>query len=187
MATKGIHRDAILATAIRLFRRQGYAATGLNEIVADSGAPKGSLYHYFPGGKAEIGQIAVEQAAVRVAKTLRALFDRAPDAGDQLAVWMKASRWQDGCPITTVLLETVPQNAAITAAGHAALTGWADILAERLIGDGADEAAGRRLAGVAISALEGALIQARVQQSADPLIDAAEVMAMVVRSAVAAG
>jgi TetR/AcrR family transcriptional repressor of lmrAB and yxaGH operons len=136
----------------------------------------------------------VEQAAVRVAKTLRALFDRAPDAGDlicayadQLAVWMKASRWQDGCPITTVLLETVPQNAAITAAGHAALTGWADILAERLIGDGADEAAGRRLAGVAISALEGALIQARVQQSADPLIDAAEVMAMVVRSAVAAG
>ena len=56
-----------------LFRRNGYAATGTNEIVAVSGAPKGSLYHYFPAGKAEIAAEAVTYAGGVVEATLKAL------------------------------------------------------------------------------------------------------------------
>ena len=62
------HREPITDAAVRLFRRKGYAATGLNEIVEVSGAPKGSLYHYFPEGKASIAVAAVEEAGRRVAK-----------------------------------------------------------------------------------------------------------------------
>jgi hypothetical protein len=51
MANAAKHKDALVCTAMRLFRRQGYASTGLQQILSESGAPKGSLYHYFPGGK----------------------------------------------------------------------------------------------------------------------------------------
>ena len=56
------HRKPIVDAAVTLFRRQGYAGTGLNDIVDTSGAPKGSLYHYFPDGKASIAVAAVEEA-----------------------------------------------------------------------------------------------------------------------------
>ena len=58
MARKAKHRQAIVDAAVALFRKQGYAATGLNEIVEASGAPKGSLYYYFPKGKASIAVAA---------------------------------------------------------------------------------------------------------------------------------
>jgi len=67
------HRRPIVDAAVTLFRRQGYAGTGLNDIVDASGAPKGSLYHYFPAGKASIAIAAVEEAAKRVAETMAKL------------------------------------------------------------------------------------------------------------------
>src|SRR5271165_4876433 len=72
------HRQAIVRAAVALFRKQGFAATGLNEILSRSGAPKGSLYHYFPGGKAELGEAAVRQAGATVTRTLSALRDETP-------------------------------------------------------------------------------------------------------------
>jgi TetR/AcrR family transcriptional repressor of lmrAB and yxaGH operons len=66
------HRGPIVDAAVRLFRRQGYAGTGLNDIVDTSGAPKGSLYHYFPDGKASIAVAAVEEAGQRVVRTIGA-------------------------------------------------------------------------------------------------------------------
>jgi len=51
VGSTGTHKENLVRTAMRLFRRQGYASTGLQQILAESGAPRGSLYHYFPGGK----------------------------------------------------------------------------------------------------------------------------------------
>src|SRR3979490_3223935 len=106
------HRAPIVDAAVRLFRRQGYAGTGLNDIVDASGAPKGSLYHYFPAGKASIAVAAVEEAGARVASTMAALGNETRSTGDLLrgharllAGWMRKSGFRDGCPITTVLLE----------------------------------------------------------------------------------
>lgn len=66
------HRQPIINAAVALFRRQGFARTGLNEIEDISGAPKGSLYHYFPLGKSSIAVAAVEERAggwLRLSKT----------------------------------------------------------------------------------------------------------------------
>ena len=78
------HRAPIVDTAVALFRRQGYAGTALNDIVDESGAPKGSRYHYFPAGKASIAAAAVEEAGRRVAATMTRLAHETPTTGELL-------------------------------------------------------------------------------------------------------
>ena len=78
------HKQPIVNAAVTLFRKQGYTGTGLNDIVDVSGAPKGSLYHYFPAGKASIAIAAVEEAGRLVAKTLSKLADETRSTGDLL-------------------------------------------------------------------------------------------------------
>jgi TetR/AcrR family transcriptional repressor of lmrAB and yxaGH operons len=184
------HRQALVRAAVALFRKQGYAATGLSDILARSGAPKGSLYHYFPGGKAELGEAAVRQASGAVASTLRQLRDQSPSAAELirsyvelLASWMTKSNWRDGCPIATTLLETAGDLPQVAAAGREAFADWTAELGASLDGQGVDPARSRRLARFAISALEGALIQAKVERDATPLLEAGEELADLFRSA----
>ena len=175
MANVAIHKDKIVQAAIRLYREKGYANTGLSEILALSGAPKGSLYHYFPGGKEALTVEAVTVAGKVVEKTLRELASgyyepRAFVAAycEMLATWMEGSRFKSGCPIATTVLEAVPFSPAITNACQQVFASWiainrqvfarecdaleADIKAERVI-----------------IAIEGALLLSRLQQSAAPL------------------
>lgn len=174
------HRQSIVDAAVTLFRQKGYSATGLSDIVELSGAPKGSLYHYFPDGKASIAEAAVHEAGRRVAETVRELAATARSAGELvraharlLAGWMAQSGYRDGSPMATVLLENAPADAAITAAGVAAQAEWRRIVADRLAADGFSPARAERLAVLAVAALDGALLQARVQQSGAPLEAAA--------------
>jgi TetR/AcrR family transcriptional regulator, lmrAB and yxaGH operons repressor len=180
MPAPGRHRTAIVESAVRLFRRQGYAATGLNEILEMSGAPKGSLYHYFPGGKTEIGAAAVQAAGEKVTATLREVAAVATGPGDLmaryiklLAGWMAQSGYRDGSPITTTLLETVPEQPAIRKAGAAALDAWVEVIAAKARACGIAPARAERLARFSIAALEGALIQCRVAGEGAPLLDVA--------------
>lgn len=174
------HRDKIVRTAALLFRRNGYAATGTNEIVAASGAPKGSLYHYFPEGKAQIARETVEHAGGLVSKTLGDLAAKHAHPADMvraygalLSGWLAKSGFRDGCPITTTLLELSPADAAVSAAGQAAFSAWLDVFTAALRRAGARKASAQRLARTAIAAFEGALILARVEQSAAPIDDVA--------------
>ncbi len=186
MAPAPRHRQAIVQAAVSLFRKQGYAATGLNEILERSGAPKGSLYHYFPGGKAQLGEAAVALAGETVRRTLADLGERSANAGDQLrryvdqvALWMEQSNWRDGCPITTTLLETAADLPAVAEAGRAAFAEWASVLSAALIKDGVDPSRAASLGRFAISALEGALVQTKVERSPAALLEAgAELAAM---------
>ena len=73
MGAPSRHRSNILNAAVTLFRRKGYAATGLNDILQQSHAPKGSLYHYFPQGKEQLGEEAAQLAGAVVSQTLRTL------------------------------------------------------------------------------------------------------------------
>ena len=181
MAPPRKHREAIVDAAVRLFRQKGYAATGLADIVEASGAPKGSLYHYFAGGKPAIGEAAVREAGRRVLVTVRDLGAKAGSAGELvrahaelLANWMAQSGYRDGAPMTTVLLENAPQHPGITEAGREAHEAWTAELKARLQADGVDGARAARLASLTIAALEGALVQARIEQSSRPLVVAAE-------------
>jgi TetR/AcrR family transcriptional repressor of lmrAB and yxaGH operons len=183
------HRDAIVAAAATLFRRRGFAATGINEIVEVSGAPKGSLYHYFPGGKDEIGEAAVRFAGDRVTATLERLSGETSSAaamikayGGLLQGWMAQSRFRDGCPITTTLLETAPDSAALTAAGRTAFAAWTGIIAKALLRDGFSRAEARKLSVLAISALEGALILTRVQGDGQAIADATDMLAKAMKA-----
>jgi TetR/AcrR family transcriptional regulator, lmrAB and yxaGH operons repressor len=178
------HRKPIVDAAVTLFRRQGYAGTGLNDIVDASGAPKGSLYHYFPAGKASIAVAAVEEAGRRVAETMTALATETRSTADLLrgharllSGWLRKSGFRDGCPITTVLLELAPGDRGVAEAGRKAYALRIDVLKRKLISDGFSPASSGRLAILCVSTLQGALIQARVERSGAPIETAAEELA----------
>ena len=184
------HRQPIINTAVTLFRRQGYSRTGLNEIVEVSGAPKGSLYHYFPLGKSSIAVAAVKEAGSRVAATLTNLAEECHSTGELLrrhaellAGWMRASGFRDGCPITTILLELAPGDRDVTEAGRAAYRTRVSILADKLAADGFQRARADALAILCTSALQGALIQARVERSGRPLEITASELAKLLEAA----
>jgi TetR/AcrR family transcriptional regulator, lmrAB and yxaGH operons repressor len=194
MSAKPKHRHAIVDTAVRLFRQKGYSGTGLSEIVEASAAPKGSLYHYFPGGKAAIAEEAVREAGRRVAKTIRELAAGRRSTGELLIAhagllskWMEQSGFRDGCPITTVLLEMAPDDAAITEAGREAYAARLEAVRERLRLDGVPPARAERLATLCTSALQGALIQARVERSGEPILAAAAELDLLLRGLVSGG
>ncbi len=183
MGAAARHREKLIGSAITLFRRQGYAATGLNEILALSGAPKGSLYHYFPKGKEELGAEAVRQAGAAVTAVLGQLRDSTTTAPQfieayctLLGGWVEKSGYSEGCPIATTLLETVPQSERIAAAGRAAFDEWTAIIAAVHQRDGMAPEAARARAGLDLAAIEGALLLMRVQQSPAPLQNVARAL-----------
>lgn len=184
------HRGAIVRAAATLFRRNGYAATGINEIAEVAGAPKGSLYHYFPDGKDQIGEAAVRFAGKGVVVTLEKLEQEHKSAAAMVqaycrlvAGWMAKSGFRDGCPISTTLLESAPQS-GIALAGREAFAAWRTVIARALLRDGFSKAEASRLSTLVISALEGSLILARVERSGEPIEDVARSLAVVLRKGV---
>jgi TetR/AcrR family transcriptional repressor of lmrAB and yxaGH operons len=177
MANAALHRDNLIRTAMRLFRTQGYASTGLQQILAESGAPKGSLYHYFPGGKEALAAEAVALAGRLVGELLADLADRHADPRrfvaaycTTMAGWMRESGFRSGCPIATTMLETAPHVPAVTQAGVGAMAVWIGIAAGVFERSGAPPAAARRDAQLLIAAMEGALLLARMQESTAPIL-----------------
>lgn len=182
MANTPKHRDNLVRTAMRLFREQGYASTGLQQILNESGAPKGSLYHYFPGGKEALGEAAVTLAGQLIDEMLSDLAERHPrDAKafvqgycKTMAGWMRESGFQAGCPIATTVLETVPRSPAITHAGGEVLDSWVDTITGVFVGSGLTKRKARDKAQFLIAAIEGALVVARVRRSERPILAVAK-------------
>lgn len=182
MSRKGIHKENIVRTAMRLFREQGYAATGLQQIIAESGAPRGSLYHYFPGGKDDLAVAALDLAAAMVAEMLEGCLDRTDTAEGfaravigQYAHWMTEGNFTSGCPIATIVLECAPHNPAITEAGNRAFDRWIEVAAVAFGRSRPSNGEARGEAEAFFAALEGALVLARVRQSSRPLHNVVQV------------
>ena len=172
-------RDRLLDTAVDLLQRQGYHGTGLNELLERSGAPRGSLYHYFPGGKEQIGAEAIARAGGQVAGAVEHLLRAGPSVADAvealaglLAAGLEASAFERGCPVATTALEVTPRSEPIRAAVQASFESWLAPLRERLqaTGFGPEQAAQR--ADLTIATLEGALVLARARQNAEVLREA---------------
>ena len=169
-------REAFIRATGELLRRQGYAATGLNEIVARSGAPRGSLYFHFPGGKQELAVLAMaragEQLRVAIEATLGSSADLSEALGrllDALAAGLEASGYADGCPIATVALEVSAESEVMRDAAAVAFDSWLAALRARLGAAGMDELTAERRALLTLSAIEGALILARARRDTAPL------------------
>ncbi len=160
-----------------LLRRRGYAASGLTEIVARSGAPKGSLYFHFPGGKEELAIAAMERSAGQLRDAMAAILDSSEDleAGigrliEALAAGLEQSGFADGCPIATVALETTADSEPMRAAAGAAFDSWLEVLSERLVATGLDRAEAEQRALLVLAAIEGGLILARARRDVSPLL-----------------
>jgi TetR/AcrR family transcriptional repressor of lmrAB and yxaGH operons len=184
MAPVAKHRDTLISTSLSLFQRQGYAATGLAEILAESGAPRGSLYHYFPEGKEAIAEAALNVAAVAMETRIREAAARIPDPaqcalayGQALAATMAESGFSRGCQVATVALEAAPQSARLTAASRGAFDAWCAAIGDMLRAAGVADARASALADFMISAFQGAMILARVRQSSAPILSTAEELA----------
>jgi TetR/AcrR family transcriptional regulator, lmrAB and yxaGH operons repressor len=168
-------RDRFIDTAARLFMRQGYHGTGLAQIVAESGAPKGSLYFHFPGGKEGLAAASVVRAGDVFARQLDATLAASPDPADAvqslctvLARWMEMSEFREGCPITNACLELTPSNAEVTAATHDIFSGWRRAWETQLSAAGWPEDRAIPVAATIVTALEGAFIVARAARSTEP-------------------
>lgn len=176
MANTPLHRQNLIESAIALFRTQGFAGTGLSEILKKSGAPKGSLYHYFPNGKEELAAEALKIAGKVVEKTLLELAKKHKQPEkliktycQMLGKWMEESHFRAGCPITTTVLETVPQSETMSKISLAIFDSWKEVIANALVESGMNKTEAKKKADFTITAIGGALIQSRVQQSALPL------------------
>lgn len=168
-------REAFVKTAGGLLRRQGYAGTGLNEIVARSGAPRGSLYFHFPGGKQELALAAMEQAGEELRAAIAAILGSSDELGealerllDGLAGGLERSGYRDGCPIATVTLETASDSEEVRLTAARIFDSWLRALEERLIAAGLAPEAATARALLVLSAIEGALILARARRDLAP-------------------
>ncbi|MEU8344492.1 transcriptional regulator, TetR family [Actinomadura meyerae] len=171
MAPRGETRERVLRTAADLFQRQGYHGTGVNQVLAESGAPKGSLYFHFPEGKEQLAAESVALAGRTVAEALAGAVLAAPDGragltalGEHFARSLLESDFAKGCPIATVALETAGASEALRAACDAAYAEWLDGLRAALRGWGVPEERVGPLAALVLSSLQGAVMLARVQR-----------------------
>lgn len=169
-------REQLIATTRDLLEAQGYHATGLNQIIAESGTPRGSLYYYFPAGKEELAATAIERASLLVAERIAAGLAQEEDVAtavrrfaELIAEHVERSGFRAGGPLTTVAMETATSNTRLNTACRTAYGRMEQAFAARLRQAGYQEQRAQQLAGFILAAMEGGIILSRTRHSGDPL------------------
>ena len=170
-------RDRLVRTTSRLLRKQGYGATGLNEVMAEAQAPKGSMYFHFPGGKEQLAAAAIEYFAERVTRTLEDGLDRADTVGEAVADFFdnyiehfQRTEFAEGCAVATIALDAAAAHDALAAATGRALRGWIDRFAEALEAEGRAPAEAHGLATLIVAAIEGTIVIGKGERSTEPFV-----------------
>lgn len=170
-------RQRMIAATARLLQRQGMAATGLNEILQAAEAPRGSLYHHFPGGKNQLAADAIRYSGARVARAIEAAMGGAPSLESAIAAFGKfyetslsASGFRDGCPVAATALEAAGLGAPeVQAACADAFASWEAPIARRLEAEGYSAGEAAELATLVLASLEGGLLLAQARRDMAPL------------------
>lgn len=169
----------MLETTGRLLQRQGYAATGLNQVVAESEAPKGSLYFHFPGGKEQLAAEALTRSGSSMAGSLAEVLSSSRSTAGGVRRWVKllatqleATDFTAGCPIATVALEAAPSSDVISVAASSAYASWVAAIADGLRDEGLTAGRARTAAVAAVAAIEGAMVLAKASRTTAPLREA---------------
>jgi AcrR family transcriptional regulator len=183
-------RDRIVEASAELFRKQGYAATGVKQIVTEAQAPFGSLYHFFPGGKEELGAESIRVSGALYELLIPAVFDQAPDlvTGVRLffagaAEHLRETDYADACPIATVALEVSSSSEPMREACAEVFESWIAAGSALHEGSGLSPERARELTIGMLAALEGAFVLARALRSTEPLDVAGELVANAVQAA----
>lgn len=169
-------KDQVIETTSALLEAQGYHATGLNQIIQESGSPKGSLYYYFPEGKEELTAAAIsrsgEQLSQRIEQGLAAR-ERPAEAvrhlTDTIADYIEASGFLAGGPLTMVAMETANSSERINQACRQAFRQMQQPFRRKLEESGTPSDQAEDLAEFITSVIEGATILSRTFHSGDPL------------------
>jgi AcrR family transcriptional regulator len=182
-------KEKTLVAAAQLFRRRGFHGTALQEILAAGGAPRGSLYFHFPGGKEEIGEAALRLAGETVRAKIALAAEAAPSAeifltgiARGMAADLQNSAFNDGCPIATTALETSAQSEALGAATRAAFQSWEREIARGLQRFAIAAGDADQMATIVLSQLEGALLLARTYRDPKPLEHAEQALKLLLRA-----
>ncbi len=169
-------KDRILETTADLFRRQGYTGTGMKQIAAEAAAPFGSLYHFFPGGKQDLGREVIRTSGRLYTKLFAAIAGEAPDVltavGDFFtgaAETLRETDYADACPIATVALEVASTNEPLREATAEVFAEWIDGATAYFVFAGIPRERSRELAFAMLCLLEGAFIFSRAQRSTESL------------------
>lgn len=161
-------RAALVDAAALLFRRQGYAATGVNQILETADVKAGSLYHHFPDGKQQLAAAVVDNAGTDIEMRLRQFLDSGLPVVDIVDGWIDlmssglALDRRDGCPIEPIATESVNASPLVREASARAFLAWRQAIADRLRQDAWGEAESEETALAVIALLEGALILSRI-------------------------
>lgn len=173
MGQKGAEtRDRLLDATQELVETGGYFGTGLNQVIAVSGSPRGSLYFHFPGGKDQLVGESVRRAGRTIGDSLGGLAEAGLPVAQfvdrvlrHLGDRLEESGWRKGCPVATVALETAATSDTLQEACSEVYTAWETALSTQLAGrPDADD-----LAVTILALVEGALLLARAHRSREPL------------------
>lgn len=169
-------RERIIEAGAELFRRQGYAGTGVKRIADAASAPFGSLYHFFPGGKEELADAVIRRSGEFYLRLIAAIIDSSPDVVTGIAnsfrgaaETLRATDYADACPIAAVALEVASTNEQLRQATADVFETWIAAIASRLARAGIADDRARELAIEAIAALEGAFVLSRATRSTVPV------------------
>ncbi len=181
-------RDRIINAATRLFQLQGYHATGLNQILRESNAPKGSLYYYFPKGKEELTLECINLTKVFVEKTIRDGLTKIDDPAESIkkSIEMIADNSNSEkddkhsikstkkVSVNLIALETYSTNETLRKACESAFNTWQKVYTEKLVDGGFNQEKAEALGMVIQSMVEGAIILSLTTKSDAPILQIAE-------------
>jgi AcrR family transcriptional regulator len=185
-------KERILDSSGELFRRQGYMGTGVKQILSEAGAPFGSLYHFFPGGKAELGAETVRRSGALyglllgefagpeapLAAGIRAFFAGAAET-------LRETDYADACPIATVALEVSSTDEELRRACADVFAAWIAGGTERFAAEGISHDLARRLVIQMLAGLEGAFVLSRALRDTEPVELAGEASVAAIEAALA--
>lgn len=166
-----------MRSALELVGRQGPSGTGLRAVVERADAPRGSLQHYFPGGKRQLVTEALELAGRAGARSARPAHPAGRPSEVLVALvetwrrWLTESQYATGCPVVATVVDASDADAGLREAAAAAFAHWQSAVADELVTAGVDVARATSLAGVVLAALEGAILVCRVRHDVQPLDD----------------
>jgi AcrR family transcriptional regulator len=167
----------MVVSAALLIRERGAHPTAIADVLEHSGAPRGSAYHYFPGGRTQLLCEAIDYAGEYVAEKIAKAESGLAALDGLIAYYRKQllrSDYRAGCPVVAVTVEAgdpakQDQATPVIDRAAAAFARWTDLIAERLIADGVSAARAAQLAMLTTTAIEGAIVVARASRDLKPL------------------
>jgi AcrR family transcriptional regulator len=169
-------KERIMDSSAELFRRQGYAGTGIKQILAAANAPFGSLYHFFPGGKEQLGAETIRSSGALYMELFATIAAQAPDVQTAVgeffsgaAETLEETDYADACPIATVALEVASTSEPLREACAEVFESWIAGATQYFAAAGIAPQTARELSLSMLCLLEGAFVFCRAMRSTEPL------------------